>query len=177
MVRSHTGVGGLDAGSRNARNPAWNIVERGRILSCRSEDCGELHGRAVRCVTTFEHCPGRYIDSLGITPESRCKQGLDGGSTSYPPKRVYAMGNFSKFLRPDYVRVDITDVPSAVQIVPFWNPTDGTSAIVALNSGNSDQQVSFFVANLAAGAPISVSDVRFSSSLAAQSVTTFVAEP
>jgi glucuronoarabinoxylan endo-1,4-beta-xylanase len=119
---------------------------------------------------------------------------MDGGSTSNPPKRVYAMGNYSKFVRPDYVRVDISDVPSSVQIVPFLNPADGTLAIVALNDGTSDEQVSFFVAgtawpgtvtpyvtsassNLAAGAPITVSDARFSTSLAAESVTTFVGVP
>jgi glucuronoarabinoxylan endo-1,4-beta-xylanase len=104
------------------------------------------------------------------------------------------MGNFSKFVRPGYVRVGITGEPSSVQIVPFVNPTDATLAIVALNSGNSAQQVSFFVSgsawpgtvtpyvtsassNLAAETAISVSAARFSGSLAAQSVTTFVGRP
>jgi glucuronoarabinoxylan endo-1,4-beta-xylanase len=119
---------------------------------------------------------------------------LDGGSATNPPKRVYAMGNFSKFVRPGYVRVAITGAPSAVQIAPFMSPTDGTLAIVALNTGTSAQQVSFFVSgsgwpstvtpyvtsassNLAAGTPFSVSGARFSGSLAAQSVTTFVGKP
>jgi glucuronoarabinoxylan endo-1,4-beta-xylanase len=119
---------------------------------------------------------------------------MDGGSAASPPKRVYGMGNFSKFVRPGYVRVGITGTPSAVQIVPFLNPSDGTIAIVALNSGTSAQQVSFFVsgsgwpgtvtpyvtsasANLAADTAISVSGARFSGSLAAQSVTTFVGKP
>ncbi len=119
---------------------------------------------------------------------------MDGGSASNPPKRVYTMGNFSKFVRPGYVRVGLTDAPSSVQIVPFANPADGTVAIVALNSGNNAQPVSFFVAgsswpsavtpyvtsassNLAAGTAISVSGGRFQGSLAAQSVTTFVGKP
>ena len=119
---------------------------------------------------------------------------MDGGTATSPPKRVYAMGNFSRFVRPGYLRVGITGAPSAVQIVPFLNPGDGTLAIVALNSGTSAQQVSFFVsgsgwpgsvtpyvtsasANLTAGTTISVSGARFSGSLAAQSVTTFVGKP
>jgi glucuronoarabinoxylan endo-1,4-beta-xylanase len=119
---------------------------------------------------------------------------MDGGSTASPPKRLYAMGNFSKFVRPGYVRVGISGAPSSVQIVPFVSQTDGTVAIVALNSGTSAQQVSFFVSgsawpgtvtpyvtsassNLAAGTAITVSGGRFSGSLAAQSVTTFVGRP
>ncbi len=119
---------------------------------------------------------------------------LDGGSATNPPKRVYAMGNFSKFVRPGYVRVGISGAPSSVQLVPFVSPTDGTTVIVALNSGSSAVQASFFIAgsgwpasvvpyvtssssNLAAGTAISVTGARFSASLAAQSITTFVGKP
>jgi glucuronoarabinoxylan endo-1,4-beta-xylanase len=119
---------------------------------------------------------------------------VDGGSASKPPKRVYGMGNFSKFVRPGYVHVGISGAPSSVQIVPFANPSDGTTVIVAMNSGSSAQQVSFFVAgsgwpasvtpyetsssaDLAAGSPISVSGGRFSASLSPQSITTFVGKP
>lgn len=114
---------------------------------------------------------------------------MDGGSASNPPKRVYTIGNYSKFVRPGYVRVGISGVPSSVHMVPFVSPTDGTVAIVALNEGA--QQVSFFVAgagwpttvtpyvtsassNLAAGTAIPVTAGRFSGSLEPQSVTTFV---
>jgi len=116
---------------------------------------------------------------------------MDGGSASNPPKRVYTMGNFSKFVRPGYVRVGISGVPSSAHMVPFVSPTDGTVAIVALNEGSSAVNVSFFVSgagwpttvtpyvtsassNLAAGTAIPVTAGRFSGSLAAQSVTTFV---
>ena len=101
------------------------------------------------------------------------------------------MGNFSKFVRPGYKRVGITGAPSSVQIVPFMNPSDGTFAIVALNSGSSAVAVSFFVSgagwpgtvtpyvtstssNLAAGTDITVTAGRFAGSLEAQSITTFV---
>jgi glucuronoarabinoxylan endo-1,4-beta-xylanase len=86
--------------------------------------------------------------------------------------------------------VGISGAPSSVQIVPFYN-SDGTVAIVALNSGSSAVNVSFFVSgacwpttvtpyvtsassDLAAGTAVTVSGGRFSGSLAGQSITTFV---
>jgi glucuronoarabinoxylan endo-1,4-beta-xylanase len=119
---------------------------------------------------------------------------MDGGSDNSPPKRVFGLGNFSKFVRPGYVRVGISGAPSSVQMVPFVNPADGTVVIVALNSGSSIQQVSFFVSgsawpatvtpyvtstssNLAPGPTIPVSAGRFAASLGGQSVTTFVGKP
>jgi glucuronoarabinoxylan endo-1,4-beta-xylanase len=149
-------------------------------------------GAGIGPALDFDRCIYAAVTSGGAsgwvywwTPEF-----MNGGSTSSPPKRVYAMGNFSKFVRPGYVRVGITGAPSSVQIVPFYN-SDGTTAIVALNSGSSAVNVSFFVSgscwpttvtpyvtsassNLAAGTAITVSGGRFSGSLAGQSITTFV---
>ena len=114
-----------------------------------------------------------------------------------PPPQVYALGNFSKFVRPGYMRVDVTGAPTpsgtAPLVVAFTNPADGTVAIVVVNGGGA-QQVSFFVsgtewpstvtpyetsatAKLTAGTPITLSGARFSATLDAQSVTTFVGAP
>jgi glucuronoarabinoxylan endo-1,4-beta-xylanase len=116
---------------------------------------------------------------------------------SNPPPQLYAIGNFSKFVRPGYYRVDVTGAPtpsgSTPLVVAFTNPADATVAIVVVNGGGA-QQVSFFVSgtawpasvtpyvtstssNLAAAAVIPLSGARFSASLAAQSVTTFVGKP
>jgi glucuronoarabinoxylan endo-1,4-beta-xylanase len=116
---------------------------------------------------------------------------------SNPPPQLYALGNFSKFVRPGYVRIDVTGAPppsgSAPLVVAFKNPANETVAIVVVNGGGA-QQVSFFVSgtawpasvtpyvtsassNLAAGSVIPLSGARFSASLAAQSVTTFVGKP
>ena len=118
-------------------------------------------------------------------------------NVSSPPPQVYALGNFSKFVRPGYYRVDVTGAPtassSAPLVVAFANESDGTLAVVVVNGGGA-QQVSFFVAGagwpasvtpyvttstskLAAGTPINVTGGRFAASLAAQSVTTFVGHP
>jgi glucuronoarabinoxylan endo-1,4-beta-xylanase len=118
-------------------------------------------------------------------------------NASSPPPQVYALGNFSKFVRPGYYRVDVSGAPRPSGTVPlvvaFTNLSDATVAIVVVNGGAA-QNVSFFVAGmawpasvtpyvtttsskLAAGAPIAVSAARFPASLAAQSVTTFVGKP
>ena len=118
-------------------------------------------------------------------------------NASSPPAQVYALGNFSKFVRPGYYRVDVSGAAKPSGTVPlvvaFTNLPDATVAIVVVNGGSA-QNVSFFVSGtawpasvtpyvttrsskLAAGTAISVSGARFSASLAAQSVTTFVGKP
>jgi O-glycosyl hydrolase len=73
-------------------------------------------------------------------------------NASSPPPQYYALGNFSKFVRPGYYRVDVTGAPtpsaSAPLVVAFTNPPDATVAIVVVNGGAA-QQVSFFVAGTA----------------------------
>lgn len=114
-----------------------------------------------------------------------------------PPPQVYALGNFSKFVRPGFYRADVTGAPapssSGPLVVAFTNKSDGTVAIVVVNGGTA-KQISFFVAGkawpasvtpyvttttskLAAGTAIPVTAARFSASLDAQSVTTFVGKP
>jgi len=55
----------------------------------------------------------------------------DGSDT----KRHYTFGNYTKFIRPGYVRVDITgNVPNDVLLSAFKG-TDGTVVVVAVNKG------------------------------------------
>jgi len=118
-------------------------------------------------------------------------------NASSPPPQYYALGNFSKFVRPGFYRADVSGAAKASGTVPlvvaFTNTSDGTVAIVVVNGGGA-AQVSFFVAGkgwpasvtpyvttssskLAAGTAITVTGGRFSASLEAQSVTTFVGKP
>jgi len=118
-------------------------------------------------------------------------------SVNSPPAQVYALGNFSKFVRPGYYRADVSGAPKASGTVPlvvaFTNKSDGTVVVVVVNGGSA-QQASFFVAGtawpasvtpyvtttsskLAAGTAIAVTGGRWSASLAGQSVTTFVGKP
>jgi glucuronoarabinoxylan endo-1,4-beta-xylanase len=119
---------------------------------------------------------------------------MDGGSASSPPKRVYTMGNYSKFVRPGYVRVDITGLPSSLHATAFQNPADHTVVVVVINDGTSSVTLPVFVAgtnwpasvtpyvtdsskNLAAQTAITVTAANFSATIGAQSVTTLVGKP
>jgi len=118
-------------------------------------------------------------------------------NASSPPAQYYALGNFSKFVKAGYYRADVsgakTPSGSVPLVVAFTSLTDGKVAIVVVNAGAA-QQISLFVAGtawpasvtpyvttasskLAAGTDIAVTAGRFSASLAAASVTTFVGAP
>jgi len=115
-------------------------------------------------------------------------------TTNVWTKRLWVMGNFARYVRPGFKRVSTSGtMPSGVLISAYTNPVDGTVSIVAINSGNSAANVSLFISgaapcsmtpyvtsatdDLAAKTPISVSQSRFTASLASQSVTTFVGKP
>jgi glucuronoarabinoxylan endo-1,4-beta-xylanase len=111
-------------------------------------------------------------------------------------KRLYTIGNFSKFVRPGYQLVALSGsaVPSGVQAVAFVDPAGGAVAIVAINSNATPTSLSVFVSgtswpsqvtpwvtsaslDLTAQTPIPVTSARFAPTLAAESVTTFVGTP
>jgi glucuronoarabinoxylan endo-1,4-beta-xylanase len=118
-------------------------------------------------------------------------------NASSPPAQYYALGNFSKYVRPGYYRVDVSGAPtpssSKPLVVAFSNLGDNTVTIVVVNGGSA-QSATFFVAGtawpasvtpyvttssskLAAGTAIAVTAGAFTASLDAQSVTTFVGKP
>ena len=110
------------------------------------------------------------------------------GSTD--TKRHYTFGNFTKFVRPGYVRVDVTGgVPTDV-LLSAYTGTDGT-VIVAINKGSATATVPITISggtapasctpnvtsstdNLKAGTAVSVTGCTFTAALAATTVTTFV---
>jgi glucuronoarabinoxylan endo-1,4-beta-xylanase len=113
---------------------------------------------------------------------------LQSGSVT---KRFYTLGNFSRFVRPGYVRVSITgDVPRDVLLTGYRGP-DGTVVLVAVNQGTTDALLPVTLAgdtppstltphvtsatdDLAQKTPLAVSSGAFSAKLEALSVTTFV---
>ena len=65
---------------------------------------------------------------------------LHNDGTYDDAKRLYSMGNFSKFVRPGYVRVDITENPVGnVHLSAYKNPQTGEFAIVAVNDGQNNE--------------------------------------
>ena len=65
---------------------------------------------------------------------SGCNDGLEDTNFN-PAKRFYTVGNWSKFIRPGWVRIDATTTPqSGVDVTAFTSQSTGAFAIVAINS-------------------------------------------
>jgi glucuronoarabinoxylan endo-1,4-beta-xylanase len=117
--------------------------------------------------------------------------GLMNSTFTNRAKRFYAEGQWSKFVRPGWVRIGATAAPvSGVFITAFKDPVSGNFAIVAVNQTASAQPLNFALSgftaasvtpwvtsaslNLARQPSISTAVNTFSDTLPASSVTTFV---
>jgi glucuronoarabinoxylan endo-1,4-beta-xylanase len=123
--------------------------------------------------------------ALGATNEGLLNS--DGSDT----KRRYTLGNYSRFVRPGYTRVEISGtIPEDVLLTAFKGP-DGTVVVVAVNKGTADAQVPITIAggtapammtphvtsqtdDLAAKAAVPVTGGILMASLAGTTVTTYV---
>jgi glucuronoarabinoxylan endo-1,4-beta-xylanase len=129
-----------------------------------------------------------------VYPSTTDNGALWDKGTNAPSKRLWIMGNYSRFVRPGYQRVSTSGtVPSNVWLTAYKNPTDGTVVVVAANNNTSATNLSVFISgaapcamtpwvtsssdSLASKTAVSVSGSRFTFSLGAQSVTTFVGKP
>jgi glucuronoarabinoxylan endo-1,4-beta-xylanase len=109
-------------------------------------------------------------------------------------KRLWVLGNYSRFVRPGFKRVTTSGtVPSGVLLSAYTNPADGTVVVVAVNNNTSTTPLSVFITgaapcsmtpyvtsssdNLAAKAAVTIGESRLTATLGAQSVTTFVGKP
>lgn len=125
------------------------------------------------------------------TPAPGCNDGLTDENYN-PAKRFYAIGNYSKFIRPGQVRISATANPQTnVYISAAKDPNTGAFEIVAINrnsgsvtqtfslTGLSAPSVTPYItdpnSNLDAQAALTVSNNSFTATLTASSVTTFVA--
>jgi O-glycosyl hydrolase len=114
----------------------------------------------------------------------------DGNQTIYPTKRFYALGQYSKYVRPGAVRYGVSGSPSGVQTLVFWNSSGKQWDVVASNTNTSATTLSLNLdsgtlsssaavqtdssENMASVSAPSISGSTISASLPAQSVTTYV---
>jgi glucuronoarabinoxylan endo-1,4-beta-xylanase len=108
-----------------------------------------------------------------------------------PTKRMFAEGNYSRFVRPDYYRIDVTNSTSSTLISAYTDTNSGNFAIVAVNPGSTDVAQIFNLTNfpavstvtpwitssslsLASQSPVPVTNSSFTYILPAMSVVTFV---
>jgi glucuronoarabinoxylan endo-1,4-beta-xylanase len=114
----------------------------------------------------------------------------DGGSNV--AKRAYILGQYSKFVRPGYYRIDATHLPqSGVSVSAYKNTGTNALVIIATNYTGSPVSQQFALTNapsfsavtptttsaslsLAQQAQVSVSNGSFTYTLPANSITTFV---
>ena len=107
-------------------------------------------------------------------------------------KRHYTLGNFSKFVRPGYTRLEVAGpVPSDVLVTAYKSPGDAL-VIVAINRGDATVNLPIAISggtlpasltpwvtsasdNLAQQDALTVSGSSFTATLAGMTVTTFVA--
>ena len=63
----------------------------------------------------------------------------DNSGSNALPKRYFAMGNWSRYVRPGWVRIGVTGSLSGIYgVTAFKNPSTGDFAIVVINSSGSD---------------------------------------
>ncbi|MFS8097600.1 hypothetical protein LFM09_10725 [Lentzea alba] len=106
-------------------------------------------------------------------------------------KRLWALANYSRFIRPGATRIDATS--SGGLLLSAFRNTDGTLAVVALNTGTSASSVSYTLKNVAAGtatpyltnttasttaqSPIRVANGAFTATVPARSLITYRITP
>ena len=104
-------------------------------------------------------------------------------------KRLYALGNYSRFVRPGYYRIGVAN-HAFTSVSAFKDPDSGAFAIVAINSGFTAVTQTFNLTNFNAGSvtpwvtssslslsnqpAVAVSNAAFAYPLPALSVVTFV---
>lgn len=106
-------------------------------------------------------------------------------------KRYFTLGNFSRFIRPGYVRVDTGGSIPVDTSLSAYQGSDGTLVVVAINKAKASVTVPIAVGggtvpaslvpwvtsatdNLKSGTAVVVSDGKFTVELAPMTVTTFV---
>ena len=125
----------------------------------------------------------------GTTPSDN--EGLMG-TGDIPSKRMFAVGQFSRFVRPNYYRIGATNNNPGIMISAYKDSVSPNFAIVAINTNVTDISETFNLTNfnttsvtpwmttsnlsLASQAPVTVSGDTFAYTLPAMSVVTFAGQ-
>ena len=155
-----------------------NLIDSGIYYAGQLHSCIVDHNFNAYCYW--------WLINLNTDDEGLCD------NTSTPTKRLYTIGNFSKFIRPGFLRIGATEVPSAgVSVSAYYGSSSGKVVIVAINSNSSTSSQTFNYSdlnvstvypwitdstrNLVQQTSVAVSGGSFTYTLPAQSVVSFVA--
>jgi glucuronoarabinoxylan endo-1,4-beta-xylanase len=144
----------------------------------------QVHDCLVKCKMNAYHywwlVNGNTTDDEGLC-----------NSKGQPTPRMYALGNFSKFIRPGFVRVAATDSPATgVKASAYYGSSSKRLVLVAINSG-IDTAINITIPEIPEGKtatpwltdsthrlerqePVALSNGAFTYTLPARSVVTFV---
>ena len=113
-----------------------------------------------------------YLFWWGTSTGNESLIDLQGNSVS-ASSRLWAFGNYSRFVRPGAVRIGASSSSGAVDLSAFKN-TDGTVAIVALNTGSGADPITYSLSGTGTvnGATVTPYLTSSSASIAAQGATT-----
>ncbi len=97
-------------------------------------------------------------------PYNEDNEGLIGhpGAPTAPTKRLYSVGNYSRFIRPGWTRIDVAGANPNVFSSAYTSPSNASFAIVVVNNSGVDQP---FVASLVHARSASVTPWVTSASL------------
>jgi glucuronoarabinoxylan endo-1,4-beta-xylanase len=110
-----------------------------------------------------------------------------------PAKRMYALGQFARFVRPNYYRIGVGSSTGPAQVSAYKDTNSPSFAIVAINSSSMIVTQAFYLANvtgvasvtpwitsatmsLAVQTPVTVTGSSFTYALPAMSIVTFVGQ-
>src|ERR1039457_7043236 len=132
-----------------------------------------------------------YLFWWGTSTGNESLIDLQGNSVS-ASSRLWAFGNYSRFVRPGAVRIGASSSSGAVDLSAFKN-TDGTVAIVALNTAGSADPITYSLsgtgtpnnarvtpyltnssASIAAQGATAVSNGSFTATIPARSLVTYL---
>jgi glucuronoarabinoxylan endo-1,4-beta-xylanase len=138
----------------DAPDPPWHPLPPGKPLwQTESADQGKFDpsiGNAVMIATWIHNA----IVDAGVSAwhywwligQNSTNMGLIGRNEDGTlTKRVYAMGNFSRFVRPGWVRVQATGKEDGLLVSAYKDPSGGSFAIVAVNTTGATVSASFRV--------------------------------
>jgi hypothetical protein len=128
-----------------------------------------------------------WLCAFGTSNEGLCD------TNDVPAKRMYTLGNFSRFVRPGFHRIGTASQSSPLQISAYKNLTNGQFAIVAINPTETAVEQVFHLNGFSIGTPvtpwltsaaaslapqttISVADAVFTNTVPALSVMTFTGQ-
>jgi len=151
---------------------------------------GLYYGRRIYLFMTVAQVNAWHYWWL-ISGDGVGNQGLLDGNASIT-KRLFAVGQYSRFVRPGYYRIDATNAGPAL-ISAYKDPVAGNFAVVAINTNSSAISQTFTLTNfntvtsvtpwitsatlnLASQTAVGVTNSAFSYTLPAQSLVTFAGQ-